>query len=316
MNFLKLPVFDELENRDNILIAGAGGGFDVFCGLPLYFALRNAGKRVHLANLSFSNISGSTGRKLLGDDLVEITSSTQGNESYFPELHLARWFEGHGFSVPVYCFANTGVRPLLNAYKKLVEDLHIQAVILVDGGTDSLMRGDEFELGSPQEDIASISAVAQLDVRSKMLICLGFGIDNICHAQFLEAVAEITSNAGFLGTWSLTEDMIEVKLYRAATETVFRVMPEHPSVISASVLSALAGRYGNYHLTDRTLGRELYINPLMTLYWCFRLEAVANRMLYPDAIRNTEKRQELTEIISHYRDSHHKSIKGWETLPM
>ena len=54
----------------------------------------------------------------------------------------------------------------------------------------------------------------------------------------------------------------------------------------------------------------------MTLYWCFRLEAVANRMPYPDSIRNTEKRQELTEVISQYRDSHQKNIKGWETLPM
>jgi hypothetical protein len=284
--------------------------------LPLYFALRNAGKQVHLANLSFSNLSGSTGRKILGDDLVEITSSTQGNESYFSELHLTRWFENHGLSVPVYCFANIGVRPLLNAYKKLVAELHLDAIILVDGGTDSLMRGDEFELGSPQEDIASISAVAQLDISSKMLICLGFGIDNICHAQFLEAVAEITSNEGFLGAWSLTEDMVEVKLYRAAIEAVFRAMPEHPSVISASVLSALAGRYGNYHLTERTIGRQLYINPLMTLYWCFRLEAVASRIVYPITILNTEKRQELTEIISQYRDSHQKRIKGWETLPM
>src|SRR5690349_8665260 len=109
MNFFKLPFFEELENLDNILIAGAGGGFDVFCGLPLYFALRNAGKQVHLANLSFSNFSGSTGRKLFGNDLVEITAVTLGNESYFPELHLARWFETHGWSVPVYCLANVGV---------------------------------------------------------------------------------------------------------------------------------------------------------------------------------------------------------------
>ena len=29
-----------LETSHRVLIAGAGGGFDVFAGLPLYFALR------------------------------------------------------------------------------------------------------------------------------------------------------------------------------------------------------------------------------------------------------------------------------------
>jgi hypothetical protein len=32
---VKIPFFHELEKAQNILIAGAGGGFDVFCGLPL-----------------------------------------------------------------------------------------------------------------------------------------------------------------------------------------------------------------------------------------------------------------------------------------
>ena len=37
---MKLPFFDELDEAQNILIAGAGGGFDVFGGLPLYFWLK------------------------------------------------------------------------------------------------------------------------------------------------------------------------------------------------------------------------------------------------------------------------------------
>ena len=47
-----LPLLNELEKANTVLIAGAGGGFDVFCGLPLYFWLKKAGKTVHLANLS------------------------------------------------------------------------------------------------------------------------------------------------------------------------------------------------------------------------------------------------------------------------
>jgi hypothetical protein len=39
-----LPFFSILEPSERILIAGAGGGFDLFCGLPLYFALQASGK--------------------------------------------------------------------------------------------------------------------------------------------------------------------------------------------------------------------------------------------------------------------------------
>jgi hypothetical protein len=40
-----------------VLIGGAGGGYDVFCALPLYFALTAAGKDVFLASSSFSALS-------------------------------------------------------------------------------------------------------------------------------------------------------------------------------------------------------------------------------------------------------------------
>jgi len=49
---MRIPFIQELEQAKTILIAGAGGGYDVFCGLPLYFSLKRAGKTVHLASLS------------------------------------------------------------------------------------------------------------------------------------------------------------------------------------------------------------------------------------------------------------------------
>ena len=35
-----LPFFQKLSDSRRVLIAGAGGGFDVFSGLPLYFLSR------------------------------------------------------------------------------------------------------------------------------------------------------------------------------------------------------------------------------------------------------------------------------------
>ena len=75
MGCLQLPFFAELEEARTVLLAGAGGGFDVFSGLPLYFGLRAAGKQVHLANLSFSHLEHATGRQL-APAALEVTADS------------------------------------------------------------------------------------------------------------------------------------------------------------------------------------------------------------------------------------------------
>src|SRR5262245_55339512 len=227
MDYLRLPFFAELDRASAILLAGAGGGFDVFSGLPLYFGLRAAGKRVHLANLSFSPLDAATGRRP-APAALEVTADSGVVNPYFPEFYLCRWFRRQGEEVSVYCFDRTGLRPLLEAYRAVVANLGVDAVVLVDGGTDSLMRGDAAGLGTPEEDIASIAAVDELDVAGKYLVCLGFGVDafhGVCHAHALEAVAELTRQGAFLGVASLLREMPEVRRYAEATGAVFEAMP-------------------------------------------------------------------------------------------
>jgi hypothetical protein len=72
-------------------------------------------------------------------------------------------------------FERTGVKPILTGYGALVEHLSLDTDTLIDGGTDSLMRGGESGLGTPQEDIVSITAVHELEVERKFLTCLGLG---------------------------------------------------------------------------------------------------------------------------------------------
>src|ERR1051325_2887823 len=103
MSYLQLPFYAALDSAQTVLLAGAGGGFDIFCGLPLYFGLRAAGKQVHLANLSFSSLYASNGLRL-APALVEVTAKPTGDLRYFPERHLACWFEKRGESLPIYCF--------------------------------------------------------------------------------------------------------------------------------------------------------------------------------------------------------------------
>jgi hypothetical protein len=301
---MNLPFFDELRSAQRILIAGAGGGFDVFCGLPLYFSLTNAGKTVHLANLSFTDLGSCDGGRPV-PSLVRVLPDTRGSRVYFPEVHLAAWLSKRFGETPVYAIEHSGARPVRAAYQWLVEALAIDALVLVDGGTDSLMRGDEAGLGTPQEDMASLSAgYAVGGVERKFLVCLGFGIDTfhgICHAHFLENVAALIQEGGYLGTWSLLRDREEFQLYQEAIQFVSARMPWHESIVNTSILSAVNGRFGNAHTTRRTEGSELFINPLMALHWAFRLDAVVHRNLYLASIGETTSFQELTLAIAAFR---------------
>jgi hypothetical protein len=298
---LQLPFFRVLAPAQRVLIAGAGGGFDLFCGLPLYFALKESGRSVFLANLSFSFLADCGGERITTALLrVDADSSGPGYINYFPEGYLAQWFREQGEEISIFCFERTGAVPLQEGYQALLDRLRFDTLLLVDGGTDSLMRGDEEGLGTPHEDIASLAAVCDLPVERKLLACLGFGIDHyheVCHYHVLEAVAELVRGGAFLGAFSLTDDMPEVQKYRAATEFVHAAMPRFPSIVNTSILSALEGRYGDYHATDRTFGSVLWINALMTIYWCFQLEPVARRVLYLERMKQTTSREEVNQLI-------------------
>jgi hypothetical protein len=131
MPMWELPLFTRLAASRRVLLAGAGGGFDVYAGLPL----------AHLA---------------------EVRATTTGEDNYFPERTLARCLHAQGLPDTVYAFEKVGVRPLRRSYEALVASLSPGAIVLVDGGTDLLMRGDEAGLGTPEEDMTSLAAVAGL----------------------------------------------------------------------------------------------------------------------------------------------------------
>ncbi len=315
---MKIPFQIELEKSERILLAGAGGGYDIFSGLPLYFDLLEQGKTVYLANLSFTDIWSSTA-KPFGDYAVEVTAKTRGRENYFPELHLARWLSNYGYKSAIFAFDNLGVTQLRESYELLIQNFDIDTVILVDGGTDSLMRGDEADLGTPQEDAASIAALHYLDTNvQKYLICLGFGIDahhGVPHYDVLEAVSALTLTEDYLGAISLMPSMSSVRKFREASYYTFEKMPTHPSIIVASALDAIYGEFGNFHRTKRTQGSELFINPLMSLYWTFKLDGIAQRNLYLEKIKNAETYSQLRYEIEVFR-TNLKTIKSRKAIPL
>jgi hypothetical protein len=288
---LNLPILERVADCKNLLIAGMGGGFDIFCGLPIYFELRERGMNVHLANYSFSHIAQLEQGVRLTDTLVGVNTDVTKVALYFPEQHLAHWFrQSQGEAVMIWCFHKTGAAPLLENYVALVEHLGIDGILLIDGGVDSLLRGDEYELGTLIEDTISLIAVSKLEnIRTRILACVGFGAeDSMTYEQVFENMAALAKLDAFLGSCSLVKSMDVYKRYEAAVLYVQSRPEQDSSVINSSIISAARGEYGNFHLTQKTNGSRLWISPLMPLYWFYELEAVARRNLLTEALSATQ----------------------------
>lgn len=297
------PFFARLDPAKRILIAGAGGGFDVYAGLPLALALMNAGKAVFLGNLTFTYLSG-TDTIWLAPHLGIVRPDVVGEEEYFPERTLSRWLQAQNRPSTVYAFEKVGVRRLREAYTALVEALNLDAIVLVDGGTDILMFGDEAGLGTPQEDMVSLAAVSKLDVPIRLVACIGFGIDafhGVCHANFLENVATLERDGAYIGAFSVPRSSDEGAGFLEAVAAAQDATPGRPSIVNGSIAAAVEGKFGDVQFTDRTQNSELFINPLMGIYFTFDLAGLVKRSKYLDLLEGTNNIFEVTAIIERFR---------------
>lgn len=299
------PLFARLDAAERILVAGAGGGFDVYAGLPVALSLLHQGKDVHLANLTFSSIEGLSVDDFLAPDVAVITPETSLHQTYFPERTLAQWLALHGYPSTVHALARTGVQPLRDAYRALIERYDIDAVVLVDGGTDILMRGDESGLGTPEEDMTSVAALYGIDVPVRLVVSVGFGVDayhGVSHGLVLENIAALETDGAYLGAFSVPRSTREGALFVDAVAHAQAHTPDHPSIVNGSIAAAVQGAFGDVRFTSRTRGSELFINPLMSICFAFELDGLARRCLYLDRIENTHLIRQVSSAIADFRE--------------
>lgn len=291
-----------LRTRQHILLAGCGGGYDLFGALPLYHELKALGKQVYFASLSFCYLDG------LGEaipvpglpNLYPIVGRDAREDYYCPEAWLARWLEEQtGYGEPIWCFTKTGVKPLLAAYRHLARELELDAIVLFDGGIDALLAGNETSLGTPAEDLTSLAAVQQLDVAEKILGCVGLGAeirDGICHEQAFARIAALQKRQGFLGAASLLSGTEAGDFYRQAVEYAFEHQRQQRlSHIHRVILQAMAGDYGQ-------LEEYVWISPLLNMFWYFDLEAVTASHVFLAQLQHTSTIFEVSRLIEGLRN--------------
>lgn len=280
---LNLPhsINKKLEACNNILIVGAGGGSDVLCGLPLYYTFLKQGKKVHLANLThtdFKTINEHTDPIVLESALMGANSIIKAPSTNYIEGYLSQYFKAALNEEKIVWMLNrTHVQELKKAFERLVDHLKIDAIVLVDGGIDSIMQGDEDGSGTMFEDTLTLAATKDIQL-PKILACIGFGTEieeNVSHYRALENISNIIKQGGFYGNCSLVDYMNSFKFYKSACEYIW-IQPGHKkSHISTRIIPAAQGEFGNIHTYagDDEVTVEICISPLMNLYWFFEADA-------------------------------------------
>lgn len=292
------------STRRKVLVAGAGGGFDIVAGMPIALGIEHAGHEVHLANLTWTSMASVEGRVDIAPGLAKIDATCSGPQ-YFPEGALARWRKQRGCADAVYCLDQTGGKQLRAAYAALVDHLGVDTIVLVDGGVDSLMRGDEHSLGTPTADSLSIMAALDRDLPGMFLATVAFGAerhDRIAHIEALERMAELTASGGFLGSESIVStSAIGAEFGRLFVSCAEHVQDAHPpyrnSIVVSSMLSAMRGEFGERSVNARTEQTPIWVSPLLAMAFYFDLRAVGAAKPYLRALRETDNMTMASAVI-------------------
>lgn len=253
-----------IDNYKNIMIVGVGSGFDVYTGLPFVY---------HWPDKNF----------------VLVNSSPKSNFHYrtvepadYPECLI----EAEPNMLARYSVGRHGVQATKRAYEEIALKHGVEAILAVDGGVDSLARGDEESPGTVLEDFIALAAMK--DILETVLCCAGFGgetEENMNHYRILENIAALAADGAFLGAFALTKEMPEFQKYKAQCEKTW-AEGRRKSHIQTKIISAAEGKFGDDNLYDNIDAKvfastnNVFISPLSSIFWMFTLTGVVKHNKY------------------------------------
>ena len=308
MKTLNLPK-TKLETSDVVLLVGIGGGYDVFTGLPFMDAMS---KRFVLVNSSPKQ-----------DFHYRVTT---------PEDHPQSMI-GYKYNlVENYTIGRHGVGLVQKAYQEIIDKHKIDTILAVDGGVDSLSRGDEVDAGTILEDFIGLSALNDVtltphghcgegDDKVKYLCCAGFGTEteeSLNHYRTLENMSSLAAAGGFIGSFSLTPDMKEFKDYVAVCEKTWA--NNRKSHIQTKIISAAQGRFGHNNAYDDIDPRVLestgmtFLSLLSSIFWMFDLETVVKQNLLIPSLKRGNTFADSRVLLRQFMAT--QKLRSREVIPL
>lgn len=305
-----------------VLVAGAGGGFDFLCGLPLALELEGREHQVHLASYSFTRLQDVQGARRHGPNLLEVgADATLDGDPYFPERDLALWYrERLGAERSVWCLGCEAVPATRDAYRELVDRLGIDVVFCVDGGVDGLFRGDEADLATSTMDSVSVIAASLSGARGKYYVCTAFGVEGaetgtVSHAHALERMSELAAKNAMRGVGTVLKRSSVGKYFLDAASFIDSRLPDvRRSIVVSSIAAAMRGAHGRTSVTEKTRERPPWLSALTPLYWYFEAKAVARSKLFYADVKELETLQQVGDAIEECRRQN--GVKPFEPIPI
>jgi hypothetical protein len=302
-----------LPNAKRILLAGCGGGYDILGAIPLVHELRGRSIDVHLASLSFCYLNGLDRAQQDSDhpNLYGVSADAATERAYCPEAWLASFLDReYGTPHTIWSFDKTGVRPLAAAYRALADRLSLDAIILIDGGIDAILRGDEVSLGTPSEDLTSLAAATALEIPI-LMACVGLSAelrDGIAHAQVFERMSELARQNAYAGASALVPGFPSTDVYLRGVEYVFANQQlQKRSHVHHVITRSTRGDFGQD-------APHVWLSPLASMYWLFDAHVVARTHLFLDLLRPTDTIWEVAARVEGARKD--LAIRTREAIPL
>ena len=284
-----------------ILLAGCGGGYDIYCGIPQYFKYMKEKKNVLLLNLSF------TSSKLL-EDLVKkkqiykpnpnyyiinfknITDNI--NNNYFPEYYLSKELKCDIYIID----SESTINQIKDAYNHIIKYKNIYKIHLIDGGCDSLLSGKESHLATPTEDMIHMRAIMDINVDSKIISCVGMTCDcnQLPKEEFIERLNELNDILINTNVWNLKDTNIQ-KYYN-----IFYKCQPRRSIVNSLICARLDGYSGYYvpsHLKDRIVKNNVYLDDYMITYNTYDFNELVKRILYIEELDMNANNDNINNFI-------------------
>lgn len=314
--------------RSNILILGIGGGFDICGSAVLFDEVSFTTERTKAEHAKgnwetreehtshFASINGSI-------QLVEkFNSNNTKSKKAIPEANFYNHIRSLGMcDSNVYALPRCGVKMMVKLLQDIVTENNITKIVLVDGGVDSLMHGDEDGTGTILEDTVSLIAAMELKLPS-ILMCIGFGCEleeGVGHYRALENIAELTKANAFYGVQSILDINHNLNTYQKTCEATWK--DYRKSHIHTKVISAANGRFGEDNMYDGVDPRiidaknEVFISPLMNMIWYFDPKAVVERNKLTKYLKNTTTSTDVLMVYRQMIDTLNETKRSRKVIP-
>ena len=141
-------------------------------------------------------------------------------EEDYPEFHIPN----EPNIITKYTVGRHGTIAVQRAYEEISTLHSIDATLAVDGGVDSLSKGNEEDHGTILEDFIALAAL-----KNGVLACAGFGTEteeNLNHYRILQNIANLAAKGYFLGSFSMTKEMPEFQKYAQVCEATWEQTKE------------------------------------------------------------------------------------------